>query len=91
LRGIHAAVTRRSRGGGVAGPDETVTLSQALEAYTLGAARAGGLDSVCGRLEAGRRADFLVLDRNPLEGAPDDFLALKIEETWAAGLRFPWV
>lgn len=43
------------------------TPMEALQAGTIGAARAMRLDSDRGTLEAGRRADLIVLDANPLD------------------------
>lgn len=87
LAGIQAAVTRRSRAGDLAEPEEAVSAAQALAAYTLGAARAAGLDGERGSLEAGKRADFVVLAESPLECAPDRLAAVAILETWVGGAR----
>jgi predicted amidohydrolase YtcJ len=91
LVGIHAAVTRRSRYGTVHDPDEAITAQAALEAYTIGAARAAGLGSVCGSLEPGKRADLAVLSINPLECPADELLTTRVVETWVEGrkLRIP--
>lgn len=87
LLGIAAAVTRTSRAGQVAGPDEAITAAEALEAYTLGAARAAGVDDVCGNLEVGKRADLLVLSADPLACAPSEIARIQVEETWLKGVR----
>jgi hypothetical protein len=89
LLGIAAAVTRTSRTGQVAGPDEAMTAADALEAYTLGGARAAGVADVCGSLEAGKRADLLVLSADPLAVAPTEIAHIRVEETWLAGVRGP--
>jgi predicted amidohydrolase YtcJ len=87
LAGIHAAVTRRSRAGELADPGEAVTARQALEAYTLGAAAAAGMAGERGSLEAGKRADFVVLSANPLECPAGALASLEVVETWVAGER----
>lgn len=87
LLGIAAAVTRTSRNGQVAAPGEALTPAEALEAYTLGGARAAGVDDVCGSLEAGKRADLLVLSADPLACAPSEIAHIQVEETWARGAR----
>ena len=87
LLGIAAAVTRTSRTGQVAAPDEALTAAEALEAYTLEAARAAGADDVCGSLEAGKRADLLVLSADPLACAPAEIARIRVEETWLKGVR----
>ena len=87
LLGIAAAVTRTSRTGRVAAPEEALTPTEALEAYTLGAARAAGVDDVCGSLEAGKRADLLVLSADPVTCAPAEIAHICVEETWRKGVR----
>ncbi len=66
LAGIHAAVTRRRRDGspGPEGwrPEQKLTVGAAVNAFTLGAARAGGREHELGSLEAGKLADLTVLD-----------------------------
>ena len=89
LLGIAAAVTRTSRSGQLAAPDEALTAADALEAYTLGAARAAGVDDVCGSLEAGKRADLLVLSDDPVAVAPAEIARIRVEETWLGGVRRP--
>ncbi|HEV8587049.1 MAG TPA: amidohydrolase [Methylomirabilota bacterium] len=87
LAGIAAAVTRTSRLGQVAAPEEAISAAAALEAYTLGAARAAGIDDVTGSLEAGKRADLLVLSANPLECPPGELSTIRVLETWMKGNR----
>jgi predicted amidohydrolase YtcJ len=87
LLGIAAAVTRTSRTGQMAGPEEALTAGEALEAYTIGAARAAGVDDVCGSLESGKRADLLVLSDDPVACAPAEIARIRIEETWLKGVR----
>jgi predicted amidohydrolase YtcJ len=87
LLGIAAAVTRTSRTGQVTAPDEALTAAEALEAYTLGAARAAGVDAVCGSLQAGKRADLLVLSADPLACSPAEIARIDVEETWLRGVR----
>jgi predicted amidohydrolase YtcJ len=89
LLGIAAAVTRTSRSGQVSAPDEALSAVDALEAYTLGAARAAGLDGQCGSLEAGKRADFLVLSADPVECPASEIAGIRVEETWVRGIRQP--
>ena len=87
LVGIAAAVTRTSRQGRVAAPEEAISVSAALEAYTLGAARAARIDAVAGSLEPGKRADLLVLSTNPLECPATDLASIQVLETWMKGVR----
>ena len=70
-------------------PDEAVPVEQALAAYTAEAARACGLEDEAGSLTAGKRADFVVLDGNPLTVPAADLSRLRVVETRVAG-RAVW-
>jgi predicted amidohydrolase YtcJ len=87
LLGIYAAVTRRSRGGQTSDGGEAMGAAAALEAYTLGAARAAGMAGERGSLEPGKRADLVVLSASPLDVAADDLRAIRVLETWVSGQR----
>lgn len=74
-----AAVTRITASGRVQGEGEKITVPEALEAITLGAAFTLGMDHLIGSIEAGKRADFAVLEDDPYEVAPE---ALKDVAVW---------
>jgi predicted amidohydrolase YtcJ len=65
ILGLYAAVTRQDAKGAPAGgwyPDQRMTLSEAIEAFTRGAAYAEGAEATRGVLAVGRRADLTVFD-----------------------------
>ncbi|WP_062071779.1 amidohydrolase [Demequina sediminicola] len=66
LQLIWTAVERRSTGGVVIGADERVTPLEALRALTINAAYEYHEEDSRGSIEVGKRADFAVLDANPL-------------------------
>lgn len=68
-------------------PGETVTREQAFAAYTSGAAYAGFAERRFGRLLPGERADFILIDRDPLMATPDQIRATKVLETWVGGRK----
>ncbi|OFW98822.1 MAG: hypothetical protein A3E78_13380 [Alphaproteobacteria bacterium RIFCSPHIGHO2_12_FULL_63_12] len=69
LLAASAHLTRATREGGVLTPDERLSPQEALEAITIDAAYALGLEKEIGSIAPGKRADFTVLDANPLATA----------------------
>ncbi|MGW2343105.1 amidohydrolase [Streptomyces sp. NPDC001661] len=71
--GIYTAVTRKPLAGGPAWmPEETVDVTTAVHAYTMGSAYANFLEKERGSLSVGKVADFSVLSRDILDAAPED-------------------
>jgi predicted amidohydrolase YtcJ len=68
---------------------EAVGIDVALAAYTIEAARAIGLEGECGSLEPGKRADLVILDRDPLATPPAELIRLRVVGTFVAG-RQAW-
>ncbi len=88
--GWTAAFTRMDADGQPYGgwqPQERVTREQAWWAYTGGASHAEFADDKFGRLGAGQRADFIIVDRDPLLSSPMDLRAAKVEQTWIGGQK----
>ncbi len=73
---LHAAVTRSNVGETdiLGSGKDKLTVAQAVKAYTLDAAYQVRAEQYSGSLEVGKRADFIVLDRN-LFGIPEDDIA----------------
>jgi predicted amidohydrolase YtcJ len=65
LEGVAAAAARRTPDGHTIGPDERVSVAEALWLYTQGAAWACGLESEVGSIACGKRADLVVLEADP--------------------------
>jgi len=88
--GLATAITREDARGEPFGgwqPQERVSREAALAAYTAGAAWAGFAEGRFGRLTKGERADFLLIDRDPLLASPAELRATRIEEVWIAGRK----
>ncbi len=77
------AVNRVTPKGRVLGASERLSVPQALHAITLGAAWTLKLDHEVGSIECGKRADFCVLEDDPLAVDP---IALKDVRVWGTVL-----
>ncbi len=64
------AVNRKTMTGKTLGSAQKISVTEALEAITLGAARTLKLDRDIGSIEVGKRADFAVLAQDPTEVDP---------------------
>ena len=88
LRLLQIAVTRRCIvDNSVIGPDQAVTIDEALKAITIHAARHIGLGDTIGALESGKEADLTILESDPYKASPDAIADIKVSETWVAGQR----
>jgi predicted amidohydrolase YtcJ len=86
LRGIYAAVTRKSEDGKQEYfPEQRLTMDQAIAAYTTGSAFAEFEEREKGKLAVGMLADFVVLDRDLTATAADEILSTKVLRTVVGG------
>jgi len=86
--GIWAAVARQELATGkVLAPEERLTITEALRLYTLNGAYAGFEEKEKGSLEAGKFADFIVVDRDVLSVPTDQLKDVKVLETYVDGER----
>ncbi len=76
-----SAVNRISRKGEVIGPDQRITPIQALRALTIDSAHMYQEEKTKGSLEVGKRADLVILDKNPLKVDPMAIKDIKVVET----------
>ena len=89
LNSIWVAVNRMNHRGQVMGAAEKLTQQQALEAITINAAHTIGMADITGSLRAGKRADFTVLDDDPLNCDPMALRDIGIHATVFEGRVFP--
>ncbi|MHA6334400.1 amidohydrolase [Qipengyuania sp. CAU 1752] len=68
-------------------PQERVTREEGLAGFSADAAYAGFADGRFGRLVIGERADFVVLDRDPMLASPEGLRSARVLETWIGGER----
>jgi predicted amidohydrolase YtcJ len=85
LRNISVAVTRVAPSGRVIGPEERITVEQAIRAQTIDAAWQLFSDDIIGSLEIGKYADMVVLSADPRAVPPEQIADLEIKATYLAG------
>ena len=81
LSGIYGAVTRRTLDGKHPGgwvPEQKITVSEALRAYTWGSAYASFEEKIKGAIEPGKLADMVVLSRDILTIDPAEIADVKV-------------
>lgn len=66
-------------------PEEALTRRQAIEFYTRNNAHLLFWEKEIGSIEKGKRADFIVLDRDLLTCREDDIQAARVLQTWVEG------
>ncbi len=88
--GWAAAISRTGADGQPLGgwqPQERISREEAFAAYTSGGAYAGFAEGRFGRLVAGERADFVLVDRDPFLAAPSELRQTKVNEVWLNGRK----
>jgi predicted amidohydrolase YtcJ len=88
LKGIYAAVTRRTLDGHPEGgwfPEERIDVETALRAYTVNNAFAAGEEAVKGSLAPGKLADLVVLDRDIFRVPPEELREARVLMTVVGG------
>jgi predicted amidohydrolase YtcJ len=88
--GLAAAVSRQDMEGRPPGgwiPSERLNFAQALDAFTRGAAYAGFAEQKIGSLDAGKWADFIIVDRDPAKVDARALARTQVLETWVAGKK----
>ncbi len=90
MRTFYAAVERKDIEGYPEGgfqPDEALDRMSALKGMTSWAALACFREHDLGQVSPGYRADFTVLDRNPLTADASQLLDTRVLQTWVGGER----
>ena len=80
LHAIQCCVTREGFE-----PQQGITTLEALRMYTFDAAYAQCEESVKGSISIGKRADMVILSRNPIAVPPEEIQHIKVVKTIVAG------
>jgi predicted amidohydrolase YtcJ len=82
---IQSMVTRKDFSGNVWGPQQRITVDQALMVATINGAYASHEENVKGSIAAGKLADFTMLEKDPHDVNPDEIKNIKIVRTVVGG------
>ena len=74
----------------VLGPNERISVDDAIRAVTIDAAYQMMSDDKIGSLEVGKLADFVVLEKNPRATPAEQIGDIKVLQTWVGGKRQGW-
>jgi len=86
LAGIYAAVTGRPAGSKTCfNLKETISVTEAVRGFTSAGAEAVGDSGWRGSLVAGKKADFVVLDRDLMKLDPEQIPKTKVVATYING------
>ncbi len=86
ILGVENAVLRESlTSGAVSGPEEAVTVEEAIRTYTINGAYQDHLETVKGSIEVGKVADFCIIDQDILSIDPHKIRNTKVLKTIVNG------
>lgn len=88
LISFHAAIARQDARDWPAGgwlPEQRMTREEALKSMTLWPAYAGFQEGELGSLSVGKRADFVILDRDIMRVPAELVLGTRVRSTWLGG------
>lgn len=85
MMAIQSMVTRRDYNGQVWGPNQRISIDEALRVGTINGAHASFEEDIKGSITAGKLADFVVLAEDPHEVEPDRIKDIPVVRTVVGG------
>jgi predicted amidohydrolase YtcJ len=82
---LETAVTRKTVGGKVLGPEQRVTIDDAIRAYTINPAFQLFMEKEVGSIEPGKFADMIIVSHNPRKVSPGKLSKIKVLATYMNG------
>ena len=88
LKNAWVACSRQNAAGSLAGVEESLSILDGLKAITIDAAIVLGMQDEIGSIRAGKKADFTVIDRDPIEEGENALRDAKVLATVFEGDLF---
>jgi predicted amidohydrolase YtcJ len=85
MMALQSEVTRTDTKGNVWGPQQKITVEEAIRVGTINGAYASYEENIKGSIETGKLADLVVLGRDPLKENPSTLITIPVERTMADG------
>ncbi len=85
LMAIQSMVTRRDYRGREWGPNQKVTVDEAIRIATINGAHASSEEAIKGSITAGKLADFVILEKDPHDVEPNQIKDIKVVRTVVGG------
>jgi predicted amidohydrolase YtcJ len=85
MMALQSLVTRRDMEGREWGPNQKVTVDEALRIGTIHGARASYEEHLKGSITVGKLADFVILERDPHEVPPTELISIRVVRTVVGG------
>ena len=85
FRGIYNMVTRKTSKGTVIGPEERITVEEAIAAYTVNGAYGSFEEKIKGTLEVGMLGDVAVFDTDLFATEPEAWIGAQCDLTVLGG------
>jgi predicted amidohydrolase YtcJ len=85
MMAIQSMVTRKDQRGRVWGPDQRISVTEAMRICTVHGAYASFEEDIKGSLVPGKLADFVILEKDPHDVDPDSIVKIKINRTVLGG------
>ena len=85
-KGVQDAVLRKGDlSGKVSGPDQCISVEQAIRTYTINGAWQDKMEHLKGSIEKGKLADICIIDRDILNAEPDTIGDINVLMTVVGG------
>lgn len=85
MMALQSSVTRTDIKGNIWGKSQRITIEEALKVGTINGAYASYEEKIKGSLKAGKLADLVVLDKDPIKTDPMSIINIPIERTMVGG------